>query len=425
MKKTFVFDKSENDILDIDESTVNKETGINAARVKESVMKEIKSGKKAKKFSAKKIFSIVAVAAAITAAATVTVQAATGVFNPAFGEIFSGQPANGVFPGSDISVKSDTLDIEFVGVTGDETNMFSVYNITRKDGSNFVDTTDNYCFLGTNAQMDVSESAFKKLKLMMDGGRGVGDGVTYEFVDAKTIRAMAVFSDTAGCIKGERLTVTDTETSFYHIDEVLYSDKSNTFLGCNAYMEKNDALIKEKEASFNENQYIIPILDKDGTSKLAVTTVTTIPFEYELGAKLNYKTTEKTFSEAEGKTFRSRNTDWTIKNVKAGSFTLTIEAQTDKDHTYDGFDMSNQENWTDEQLHEYLNIDNSINAEITLKDGTKISATGTSGGSNEPDGTSVSTWSLSYYNEESAAKLYALDANDIVSISCCGTELLG
>ena len=236
---------------------------------------------------------------------------------------------------------------------------------------------------------------------------------------------MAVFSDTAGCIKGERLTVTDTETSFYHIDEVLYSDKSNTFLGCNAYMEKNDALIKEKEASFNENQYIIPILDKDGTSKLAVTTVTTIPFEYELGAKLNYKTTEKTFSEAEGKTFRSRNTDWTIKNVKAGSFTLTIEAQTDKDHTYDGFDMSNQENWTDEQLHEYLNIDNSINAEITLKDGTKISATGTSGGSNEPDGTSVSTWSLSYYNEESAAKLYALDANDIVSISCCGTELLG
>ena len=102
MKNTFVFDKSENDLLDLEEETVIKETGIDTAKVKESIMKEIKSGKKTKKNSIKKIFSIAAIAAAITAAATITVQAATGVFNSVFGEIFAGQPANGVFPGSDV-----------------------------------------------------------------------------------------------------------------------------------------------------------------------------------------------------------------------------------------------------------------------------------------------------------------------------------
>ena len=142
--------------------------------------------KNSKKVSVKKIVSVVAVAVAIGAAATVTAQAATGVFNPAFGEIFAGQPANGVFPGSDVSVKSNDLDVEFVGVTGDETEMYSIYNITKKDGSNFVESTEDYCFLGTNAKMEVSESAFKKLRLMMDGSRGMSDGVSYDFVDSKT-----------------------------------------------------------------------------------------------------------------------------------------------------------------------------------------------------------------------------------------------
>ena len=66
-------------------------------------MKEIKGGKKTRKTSARKIFSIIGIAAAITAVLTVTAQAATGVFNPAFGEFFAGQPANGVFPGADLS----------------------------------------------------------------------------------------------------------------------------------------------------------------------------------------------------------------------------------------------------------------------------------------------------------------------------------
>lgn len=425
MKKTFVFDKSEDEIVNIDESTVLNETGIDAARVKESIMKEIKGGKKTKKISAKKIFSIVAIAAAITAAATITVQAAAGVFNPAFGEIFAGQPANGVFPGSDISVKSDTLDIEFLGVTGDETEMISIYNITNKDGSNFVDTNDNYCFLGTNAEMNITESAYKQLKIMMDGRRGTSSGVSYNFVDEKTIRAVVSCSDTAGCIKGENLTVTDTETTFYHIDEVLYSDASDTFMGCSEFMDENKDLINQKEASLKENQIIVPIYD-EGQSKLVVATSTTIPFEYELGAKLNYKTVEKTFTDAEGKKFSALNTEWTVKSIEAGSFVMKMEAETDNNRVYEGFDLDNQENWSQEELHEYLSVSTGLNIEITMKDGTKVYGMGSySNTGTEPEGKSESSWSFTYNKEGEKSEMYALDPNDIVSIKCDGTELIG
>ena len=167
MKKAFIFDKLENDLVSIDENTVLAETGVDAPRIKEAVMKEIKGGKKTKKATIKKIFSIAAIAAAITAAATLTVQAATGAFNPAFAELYAGEPASGVFPGADISVKSDTLDINFLGVTGDEASMISIYEIRRKDAGDFVesfDTPDAYRFLDVRADVNVSESEYKKLR---------------------------------------------------------------------------------------------------------------------------------------------------------------------------------------------------------------------------------------------------------------------
>ena len=423
MKKEFIFDKVESDIIDIEESTVIKDTGIDAAKVKETIMKEIKSGKKSKKVSAGKIFSIVAIAAAIAAAATVTASATTGVFNPAFGELFAGQPANGVFPGTDISINSDQLDIEFVGVTGNETNMFSIYNITKKDNSSFVDSTDNYIFLGTNAEMNVTQSAYKMLKLALDSSRGWGSGVEYTFADEKTIRATVSYSDTAGCIKGERLTVTDKETSFYHVDEVIYADASDTFMGCSEFMEKNKDLMEKKEAALGGDQFITEII-RDGHAELVTVTSTTIPFEYDLGVKLNYKTTEKIFTDAAGKALNALNTDWTIKEIKADSFEITIEATTEHFNLYEDFDTDNQEGWTDEELHRYLNTPTDLQLLITLKDGTVVHANGSSVGRFTYGGTGEYTWHCVYFTDENSKKSFALDANEIVSVSCNGTDLI-
>ena len=65
MKRTFVFDKSEDELDELDEGTIIKETGIDAARVKEAVMKEITGKRKGKILPFKKIFTIIAAAAVI------------------------------------------------------------------------------------------------------------------------------------------------------------------------------------------------------------------------------------------------------------------------------------------------------------------------------------------------------------------------
>ena len=429
MKKTFVFDKVENELLSIDESTVLIDTGIDAARVKEAVMKEIGSGKKQRKATIKKLFSIIAVAAAIAAAATITVQAATGAFNPAFAELFAGEPANGVFPGADLSIKSDTLDIDFLGITGDEKEFLTIYEIRKKDGSDFIDTFDtpeDYRFLSVRADMNVSENNLKKLKFdIFGGGYGSGSGVHYEFVDEKTIRAYASYYDSAGYIKGEKLTVKDRKTTAYHIDEVLYSDNSETIDGCSRFMKDNEELINQKTASFNENQSIIYLTENP--IQLVVVTTTDIPLDYELSVTLNYKTIEKTFTEAKGKTFSERYTEWTVKKIKASSFGMTIDTVTDNDRTLEGFDMSNSANWTPEEMHDYMNslTSGELEIEITMKDGTKVRGIGSSESSEtDPNGKSEKSWNCSYFKEGEGSKPYTLDPEDKASITCNGTELV-
>ena len=293
MKKTFVFDKIEDELLDIDESTIIAETGIDAERVKEAVMKEITGKRKGKILPFKKIFTIIA-AAAVIAAASLTAMAATGGLHPAFAELFAGEPANGIFPGAELSVNSDDLNIEFIGVAGDERSMLSLFDITKKDGSSFVDTVDDYCFIGNHADMEVTESDFKKLVQSLPGGHGMSYGVTYYFVDEKTIRAAASLFDSDGCIKGETLTVWDHETTIFHIDDILYSDETDTFMGCFDYKHEHEEELDALKATFGENTAIMPVI-LDGHANLVVTTATTVPFDYHLSVKLNYKSAEKNF----------------------------------------------------------------------------------------------------------------------------------
>ncbi len=426
MKKIFVFDKCEDELLSVDESTVLIDTGIDAERVKGMIMKEIKGGKK--KASVKKLFSIVFIAAAITAAATVTAMAATGGFNTVFGALFAGEPANGVFPGTDISVKSDTLDIEFLGVTGDEMSMISVYDIRKKDGSNFVDTFDtpeDYRFLNVRAKVDLTESEYRKLKEMIEGGAcGRYGYVLYQLLDEKTIRAWALFEDDKGCIRGERLTVTDKETIIYHIDEVLYDGSDDTYTDWLDYEKKNKDLILSREAAFEENQQFFPIGEVDRTI-LAVTSATTIPLEYELDVTLNYRTIEKTFPKAKGKVFSEQNTEWKVNKIKAGAFGMTIEAVTDHVVEMDGIDVMNSANWSPEEAHDYMEACHTeVSVEITLKDGTKIRAEGSGEHHWDPNGKTKSSWSCSYCKDGDMSKPYTLDPHDIISITCNGTELL-
>ncbi len=430
MKKTFVFDKLENDLVNIDESTVLAETGVDAARVKKLVMKEIRGEKKTKRAPIRRIFSIIAVAAVITAAATVTVQAATGGFKSIFGSLFAGESVNGIYPGADLTIESETLNIDFIGITGDETSMMAVYDIRKNDGGNFLDDYDpetDYRFLSVRADMDVTENAYIEFIYdMFGGGRGGGYGVIYELIDEKTLRAYAAYSDSLGGIKGQRLTVWDSETTVYRIDEIFYSCIVGVDKGVVEFMENNPDFIDKKRASFTEDQTIV-VITEDPELLLAAATQTTIPLDYKLGVTLNYKSVEKTFHQANGNNFSALNSEWTVKNIRAGAFEMTIDAETSHLGLYEayGIDVGNSANWSPEEWHKYHNVPTEIDVEITLKDGTKIhtsaSASSTQG---EADGKNESSWRFNYFKEGEENKPYSLDPNNIASITCCGTELL-
>ena len=424
MKKEFVFDKCETDIIDLDETTVIKDTGVSADRVKENVLMKINNDKKVKKFNAKKFFTVLGIAAAITAAATVTVQAATGAYNPIFAEWFSGESVDGVFPGKDLTVKSDTVNIDFVGVTGSETEMYAVYDITNKDGSSFVDSVDGYVFLGNYANMELSENIWKNI---LGGSHGSGCGVTYSFVDENTIRAFSVMSDSRGYIQGEKLTITDTEANVYHVDEVVYADENDDMIASSEYFSQHEEELEKRKTSDDQ---IVLVLQEGKYNEVAIVTPKSFPLDYEMSVILNYKSTSKELNTSVGKQYTSDGTTWEITELKADSFGLDLAVKTDSNETYKKYDTENMDSWDSEKIHKFMSEsrESDITLEVTKADGTKVYAIYTVGSfSTESDGSGTANMRFYFMDSDNLkeAKGYTLDPSDIVSIKYDGAELMG
>ena len=149
MKKKFVFDSMESDFSDIKEETIIENTGVDTERIVNTVMEAAKA-KKIRRFTKKGIIGLAAAVAAAIAIGTVSV-GASGGFNKAFGNWFAGEPKYGLFAGSNVSKKSDKLDIEFQGIAGDDTLVGAVMELKNKDGSAFIEKNDgNYLIYGSN-----------------------------------------------------------------------------------------------------------------------------------------------------------------------------------------------------------------------------------------------------------------------------------
>lgn len=418
MKKNFVFDVSETDLIDVEEATVIKETGVSSDRVKESVMKEIKKGKK--KFSKKKLFSVIAIAAAIGLVSGLTVSATTGGFNPLFGELFAGQVADGVFPGSNITVESNDVNIDFVGIAGDNDAMLGIYEITRKDGSKFLEDPSDYVCLANAADIEVTNSLWSRLwsgVLFSGSPQNRGGQVRYQLIDENTIRAVVGFSDENEDIKGERMTIKEESITLCHIDEVLC--ECYTYEEYEAYRDAHEAELEEKEKGLREDQSLIKLDDQ-----YVVGTFSEFPLTYELGVTLNYKSTEKNMENAKGSPFTALNTDWEVVAMSSKSLSMTLTAKSEQFRVYQDFDEAHMDNWTDGQRHLYLNADNEIVVDITLRDGTTVVGEGfMNEGAFYPNGKGTTTWKI-IFHEKDSAMTYALNPNDIVSVKCNNFELL-
>ena len=332
MKKTRnIFNYMLNEPENIDEKTIYENTGVNADNVKELVMNKIHESKSADKKNRKKKITFTLIAAAAAVAVLGTTAAATGSFNSVFGEMLAGEMKGGMYAGGNVQVQSDDLDIDFKGIAGDKHEVYGMMTITKKDGSAFVENTDDYFFgyEAFNEKVDCKLSPMNQLigKLWYFGQELQGGDITYTFKDANTVNAVIYYGSQYNII-GETLTVNESKPLFYHTDEVLCTEEeiSEFFANINENtdMSQTPYLIaqRDRESTLKDGQVFM----FDGNGNFVIASEYPFELKYDLSVKLNYKDTTKYLDEAKGKTV-SYNTcnEMTVTELEAHAFGLKLD----------------------------------------------------------------------------------------------------
>lgn len=449
MKGKFVFDAAENDIVNVNEETVIRDTGVKAADVKETVMMKVKNEKKpVRKIKRKTIISLVAAAAAVAVLGTVTVGAAGG-FNSTFGEYFAGELANGVYSGKDVTLSSDKVDIDFAGIAGDDDQVIAMMTIKNKDGSSFVKTTENTYIdqydLGDNDSVGINNAVRVETdQTLWDTITGTSNfnygDISYSFKDDSTISAMITCTNNNnGTLKGRRLHASDEKIYAYTNIKTLYTAKDGD--GYSRYETADDGsrqmvtygpileeLTEEYKNQLEKNQVII-FNNHSSVPSVIIAEKTEINLDFEVGVTLNYKSTTHNIESAAGKTYKINNSDWTIDYITAKSFTITLSS-----HSYElpenkDIDIDKLNSGDKEETEKYFAYQNAFiphDLTITLKNGSVYHTTERLLGSNGgyTIGNNYGEVELIYGYEDENGNDAALDPSQIVSITLDGQELI-
>ena len=398
MKKKFVFDSMESDFSDIREETIIENTGVDTERVVKTVMEAAKA-KKIRRFTKKGIIGIAAAVAAAIVIGTVSV-GASGGFNKAFGNWFAGEPKYGLFAGSNVSEKSDKLDIEFQGIAGDDTLVGAVMEIKNKDGSAFIEKNDgNYLIYGSN---DVDVTLAPLLALFPNPNDNRSGSVWYDFKDENTIQATAFYQDFGGHIKGERMTV--------HLDEAV-----------GAYPDDYDELREKYKDRLGENKLIWQYSESGNYEDTVyyLATEKTVPFEFETGVTLNYKTASRAIDDLNGKEFSMNDVTVTIDNIRAQSFMMLVDATVSAIPYPEQPEVDGTSDEDINALSDYFDKVESlgfiIDFEITLKDGSKVTTEADSRWMNSSNVSETKDRIQCLYEKDGVHA--AIDPDDIVSVT--------
>ena len=412
MKTNNIFDHMNNDPDELNEQTVIEETGVRTENVKEIFKDMVKNnGKKKNKRSITKVFTILAAAAAATIAAGTITAGATGSFNNVFGQIFAGEADNGMFSGGNVNISSETLNIDFKGITGDQNKAYGLMDITNKDGNEFI--SDPSCeFIYQNSDddsIDIScsrsllDNITSKLYYRHDAGSGT---VSCELKDSKTIQAIIEYGDEEFNIIGQTLTIHSDTIKIAHTDKVLYTLKEvmeNAGETDDKKRAEWENKLNEYNAGLKEDQQMI--YDRD--ANLVIATIKTVPFSYDLSVNLNYKDIARTFDNANGKKTTFSGSDVTIESLIVRPFSAEL------DLTYPTTDMDELNSiWEKEE-----SADNTNSITITLKSGAEYSS------SDYPMYLSDNHRRLTFVFYGDNYNRIVMNPNDIKSIVYNGTEL--
>ena len=242
MKTTFkkVFDEFDDELMNIDEFNACESIDIDVEKIKTEVLKRIDDKNGKKKFS-KKLITLL-VAATILIAGTVGAFA-TGSVQSIFKELFnnSGMNSAGLYDGGNVEIVScdDSLNVEFLGVTGDGEKLYSAIEITKKDGSAVIneDYEEPFCWVNElpyQIPEDKTVDDYFSCRAVCidkngnssrdkDSGLLVSNSIKYSLSDDnKTLKVFVYSIISEGDFKDGRVTVTSEGVGAYNIHEVIY-----------------------------------------------------------------------------------------------------------------------------------------------------------------------------------------------------------
>lgn len=437
MTKKFVFDVSENDIVNVEENTVIKDTGVKTENVKETVMSTIKTSKtnNVRRFTKKTVFSLIAAAAAVAVLGTVSVGAAGG-FNSTFGEYFAGQPAGGVFSGKDVSAESGKVNIDFKGIAGDDDQVVAVMTLKNKDGSPFVKTTDGtffgqYNFAENGYQSDGTEYDVHIKKTLWDTVTNAAvmgsSSIEYSLRDDSTISAMVVCDNSgvynAKSLKGQRLSISDSRIYAYTPVKTLYTAKD----GIDNSSDILDELTEKYKDTLEDGQVIMydSLTERNA---VIVAEMTEIDLDLNVGVTLNYRSNTRTIDSANGKTYEIGGGEWTVQSLTARSFSLELSSRCFElnSNTADAMQITAEDMEDFDKIKERQNSFVPEKLTVTLKDGSEYTTTrdhlGYGGGWNGSENFGEINAIYAYTDKDGNAA--ALDPAEIVSVKYNGQELM-
>lgn len=311
MKTTFkdIFMELEDDMVSLPETTIYENTGITSDTIKSNAFSQLGLHKKKKSFS--KTFKLTVIAATLGAALIAgTTAFAQGQFPFLFKDYVSGEDSTPVFAGENQQFTSDKVNVQLMGLTGDNTQLYSVVQITLKDHANFVEDYEN-------TYIQPYDEEFK------DGGIPAMDEIItdkepapqrivseYEFENNQVIKGKI---NIPGNKNGCHLTLQNHGLYFYHIDEIIYHFSGNE---SNTECQQIEQDIKNKYSpTLTKNQFIKYDIDQ---KTFCIVTKTKMDIPYTISFDANYETAYKDFDIA--------NHDTLINIGGKNGFTLDIQS---------------------------------------------------------------------------------------------------
>lgn len=318
MKTDNIFDLLLQDTEDIHEDSVAEKSDIDYNRIRKLAIKKVHSEKNTKNRKGKKRI-IAVIAAALSVVIIGTTAAATGAFDELFNSKIKTQDTEGYYTPVNITGVSDEYNVVCSALTGDEHFAYTNLTITKKDGSTFINNTDNV-FL----QNDIGDQEAFEIECTGDED-GTGDKyISYSFEDNKTINAFVYFRKTSRNIIGQTLQIKN-HTVYANIIDSYVQEIDDLFTSGNYTNETFDALYEKYSSNLREDQKLMFHYSEPDKPTGVIVTRIPIDLNFSIDIPLIHESNTYQLDLSDSKTIGYNGLNFELTSITVSPFSMIIE----------------------------------------------------------------------------------------------------